>query len=159
MAKTKDGKKTDKKNEVKKSLNKQVANFTVLWTKLHNYHWYVKGPNFFSLHEKFEELYTTAGTYVDELAERLLAIGGEPIGRQSEAIEAASVKEAEYDTDANDMVKQLVKDYSTVIKELDKGKKAAEDAGDDRTADIFIGMITEVEKNNWMLKSFLGKDV
>ncbi|WP_411843335.1 Dps family protein [Salinicoccus sp. HZC-1] len=158
MAKNKTEKKTDKKEEVKDALNQQVANFTVLWTKLHNYHWYVKGDNFFSLHEKFEELYTTAGSYVDEIAERLLAIGGEPIGKQSDAIKTASVKEAEYDIDAHEMVKQIVKDYDKVIKEMDKGKKAAEDAGDDRTADMFIGMITEVEKNNWMLKSFLGKD-
>ena len=150
---------SDKKQEVREALNLQVANFTVLWTKLHNYHWYVKGHNFFSLHDKFEELYDTASTYVDELAERLLAIGGEPIGKQSDAIEKASVKEAEYDIDANEMVKQLAQDYDTVIKELDEGIKIAEDAGDDRTADIFIGMITDIEKNNWMLKSFLGKEV
>ncbi|MBY8909064.1 DNA starvation/stationary phase protection protein, partial [Salinicoccus roseus] len=67
---------SDNKQEVREALNLQVANFTVLWTKLHNYHWYVKGHNFFSLHDKFEELYDTASTYVDELAERLLAIGG-----------------------------------------------------------------------------------
>ncbi|WP_031547595.1 Dps family protein [Salinicoccus luteus] len=150
---------SDKKQEVREALNLQVANFTVLWTKLHNYHWYVKGHNFFSLHDKFEELYDTASTYVDELAERLLAIGGEPIGKQSDAIEKASVKEAEYDIDANEMVKQLAQDYDAVIKELDEGIKIAEDAGDDRTADIFIGMITDIEKNNWMLKSFLGKEV
>ncbi|WP_342388365.1 Dps family protein [Salinicoccus bachuensis] len=150
---------SDKKQEVREALNLQVANFTVLWTKLHNYHWYVKGHNFFSLHDKFEELYDTASTYVDELAERLLAIGGEPIGKQSDAIEKASVKEAEYDIDANEMVKQLAQDYDTVIKELDEGIKIAEAAGDDRTADIFIGMITDIEKNNWMLKSFLGKEV
>lgn len=150
---------SDNKQEVREALNLQVANFTVLWTKLHNYHWYVKGHNFFSLHDKFEELYDTASTYVDELAERLLAIGGEPIGKQSDAIEKASVKEAEYDIDANEMVRQLAQDYDTVIKELDEGKKVAEDAGDDRTADIFIGMITDIEKNNWMLKSFLGKEV
>lgn len=150
---------SDNKQEVRKALNLQVANFTVLWTKLHNYHWYVKGHNFFSLHDKFEELYDTASTYVDELAERLLAIGGEPIGKQSDAIEKASVKEAEYDIDANEMVRQLAQDYDTVIKELDEGRKIAEDAGDDRTADIFIGMITDIEKNNWMLKSFLGKEV
>ncbi|CAM2903006.1 Dps family protein [Salinicoccus roseus] len=150
---------SDNKQEVREALNLQVANFTVLWTKLHNYHWYVKGHNFFSLHDKFEELYDTASTYVDELAERLLAIGGEPIGKQSDAIEKASVKEAEYDIDANEMVRQLAQDYDTVIKELDEGRKIAEDAGDDRTADIFIGMITDIEKNNWMLKSFLGKEV
>ncbi|GAB3066989.1 Dps family protein [Salinicoccus sesuvii] len=150
---------TDNKQEVRDALNLQVANFTVLWTKLHNYHWYVKGANFFSLHAKFEELYGTASTYVDELAERLLAIGGEPIGKQSEAIERSSIAEAEYEVDANAMVKQLVADYDAVIGELDAGIKSAEAAGDDRTADIFIGMVTDIEKNNWMLKSFLGKEV
>ncbi|GAA3729061.1 Dps family protein [Salinicoccus jeotgali] len=150
---------SDRKQEVRNALNLQVANFTVLWTKLHNYHWYVKGNNFFSLHDKFEELYDTAAEYVDELAERLLAIGGEPIGKQSEAIEKATVKEAEYDIEANAMVRQLVQDYDNIIQELDEGRKVAEEAGDDRTADTFISMTTDIEKNNWMLKSFLGKEV
>ncbi|MFB9860624.1 Dps family protein [Salinicoccus siamensis] len=150
---------SDCKQEVREALNLQVANFTVLWTKLHNYHWYVKGNNFFSLHDKFEELYDTAAEYVDELAERLLAIGGEPIGKQSEAIERATVKEAEYDIEANAMVRQLVQDYDNIIQELDEGRKVAEEAGDDRTADTFISMTTDIEKNNWMLKSFLGKEV
>ena len=54
--------------DVVKELNQQVANWTVAYTKLHNFHWYVKGPNFFSLHEKFEELYNEASQYVDDLA-------------------------------------------------------------------------------------------
>lgn len=54
--------------DVVKELNQQVANWTVAYTKLHNFHWYVKGPNFFSLHVKFEELYNEASQYVDELA-------------------------------------------------------------------------------------------
>ena len=54
--------------EVIEVLNKQVAEWTVLFTKLHNYHWYVKGPNFFSLHEKFEELYNEASVYIDDIA-------------------------------------------------------------------------------------------
>ena len=57
------------KAAVIEALNKQLANNTVLWTKLHNYHWYVKGPNFFSLHAKFEELYDAVGVYVDDLAD------------------------------------------------------------------------------------------
>ena len=56
-------------------LNKQVADWSVLFTKLHNFHWYVKGPQFFTLHEKFEELYTESATHIDEIAERILAIG------------------------------------------------------------------------------------
>ncbi len=144
---------------LKDALNHQVANFTVLWTKLHNYHWYVKGHNFFSLHEKFEELYNTSGAYVDEVAERLLAIGGEPVGRLDDALKESSVEDAAYDLTADQMVRQLNKDFDLICKELDEGKDIAEEAGDDRTADMFIEMSTELEKNNWMLKSFLGKDV
>lgn len=57
-------------------VNKQIANWTVLYTKLHNYHWYVTGPDFFTLHAKFEELYNEAALHIDELAERLLALEG-----------------------------------------------------------------------------------
>ena len=65
-------------------LNKQLANNTVLWTKLHNFHWYVKGPNS-SHYTKFEELYDATGQYVDDLAERILTIGGEPVAKLTEA--------------------------------------------------------------------------
>jgi starvation-inducible DNA-binding protein len=65
-------------NQLVSILNKQIANWSVLYTKLHNYHWYVKGGQFFTLHVKFEEFYNEAGLHVDELAERLLAIGGKP---------------------------------------------------------------------------------
>lgn len=55
-------------------LNQQIADFNVLYTKLHRFHWYVKGPQFFTLHEKFEEFYNETADYIDEYAERLLAI-------------------------------------------------------------------------------------
>ena len=80
--------------DVVKELNQQVANWTVAYTKLHNFHWYVKGPNFFSLHEKFEELYNEASQYVDDLAERILAIGGNPVGTLKESLEISIVDEA-----------------------------------------------------------------
>ena len=70
--------------KIQSVLNKQVANWSVLYVKLHNYHWYVKGPHFFTLHEKFEELYNEAGATVDELAERLLAIKGYPVATMEE---------------------------------------------------------------------------
>ena len=74
-------------------LNKQVANWTVAFTKLHNFHWYVKGPNFFSLHTKFEELYDEASQYVDDLAERILAVGGNPVGTLKESLEMSIIDE------------------------------------------------------------------
>ena len=81
--------------DVVKELNQQVANWTVAYTKLHNFHWYVKGPNFFSLHTKFEELYDEASQYVDDLAERILAIGGNPIGTLTESLDKSIVKKLE----------------------------------------------------------------
>lgn len=142
-------------NKVVTALNQQVANWTVLYTKIHNYHWYVKGPHFFSLHMKFEEFYNEASTYIDELAERILAIQGHPIATLKESLELSVVKEAKKDLAAEDMVKDLSKDFDKIIEQLEEGKAAAEEAGDEMTADMFLGMITNLEKHNWMLKSFL----
>ena len=133
------------KTQVIEVLNKQLANNTVLWTKLHNFHWYVKGPNFFSLHAKFEELYDATGQYVDDLAERILTIGGEPVAKLTEALEESSIEEGEYGLDAKQMVKQLTEDFDVLSAELNQGVKVAEDAGDDRTADMFIAIAQDVE--------------
>ena len=70
--------------EVRDFLNKQVATLGVLYIRLHQFHWYVKGPHFYTLHEKFEELYDETTANLDEVAERLLAIGGEPYSTLSE---------------------------------------------------------------------------
>lgn len=60
-------------------LNELVATWSVLYTKLHNYHWYVNGSSFFTLHEKFEELYDAVTLNLDEVAERILSTGGKPV--------------------------------------------------------------------------------
>ncbi|WP_239751021.1 Dps family protein [Mammaliicoccus sp. H-M34] len=142
--------------EVIEVLNKQVAEWTVLYTKLHNYHWYVKGPNFFSLHAKFEELYNEASVYIDDLAERILAIEGNPIATLKEALEWSVIEEAEKNLTANQMVEQLSKDFTTVISQLEEGIQLAEKLDDDMTGDMLLAMVTSLEKHNWMLKSFLG---
>lgn len=146
----------NKQTDVVAVLNNQVANWTVMFTKLHNFHWYVKGPTFFALHVKFEELYNEAALYIDDLAERVLAIGGNPVGTMTEALNIAIVKEAKKDLSANDMVEALSKDFTKIIKQLNEGKEVAEKAGDEMTADLILGMITSLEKHNWMLKSYLG---
>ncbi|RIM59397.1 DNA starvation/stationary phase protection protein [Staphylococcus arlettae] len=138
-------------------LNKQVANWTVAFTKLHNFHWYVKGPNFFSLHTKFEELYDEASQYVDDLAERILAVGGNPMGTLKESLEMSIIDEAGKGYTAEQMVSELSKDFTNVSKQLEEAIEVASDAEDDVTEDMFIGMQTNIEKHNWMLKSYLGQ--
>lgn len=141
--------------DVVKELNQQVANWTVAYTKLHNFHWYVKGSNFFSLHEKFEELYNEASQYVDDLAERILAIGGNPVGTLKESLDISIVDEAGKNYSAEQMVEAFSKDLTNISEQLVKSIEIAGEAGDDVSEDMFIGMKNSVDKHNWMFKSYL----
>lgn len=138
-------------------LNRQIANWSVLYIKLHNYHWYVKGPQFFTLHTKFEEFYTEAALHIDELAERLLALGGQPVATMTGCLELASVQEAQGQETAEQMVQSTVDDFSQIVKELKEGMELAEAANDEITGDMFLAIHSSLEKHVWMLNSFLGK--
>ena len=137
-------------------INKQVADWTVLYVKLHNYHWYVKGKDFFTLHEKFEELYTETATYIDDLAERMLALNGQPVATMKECLEISSIQEAEGNESAEQMVKNLYDDFSNIAEELKQGMDLAAEVGDETTGDMLLAIHQSIEKHNWMLKAFLG---
>ncbi len=139
------------------TVNKQVANWTVLYVKLHNYHWFVKGANFFTLHEKFEEFYTEAALHIDELAERLLALQGAPVATMKECLELSSIKEAEGNETAEQMVQTIHDDFTLLAEELKQGMDLAGEVGDETTGDMLLAIHQSLEKHNWMLKSFLGK--
>jgi starvation-inducible DNA-binding protein len=136
-------------------MNQQIANWNVLYTKLHRFHWYVKGPHFFTLHAKFEELYEEAAGTIDELAERLLIAGGKPISTLKEYIQFATIEETSKELPAEEMVQTIVNDFSQIISELKTGKGAAEQENDEVTSDMFTELIEKLSKHNWMLTSFL----
>lgn len=137
-------------------LNKQVADWGVLYVKLHNFHWYVKGSDFFTLHAKFEELYTEAATHFDDLAERILAIKGHPVATMKEYLELSTIAEGTYEEDSRAMVAAIVTDFEKMLDDLTKGMMIAQEAGDEMTSDLLLGIHTELEKHVWMLKAFLG---
>jgi starvation-inducible DNA-binding protein len=142
---------------VQATINKQVANWSLLYTKFHNYHWNVTGSTFFDLHQKFEQLYNEANLFVDELAERLLAIGGKPVATLRDILANASLQEARGNESATEMIKQLVQDFGQLSGELRDSIKIAEEAGDAPTADLFTEMLTKVEKHHWMFNAYLEK--
>ncbi|RCW51802.1 Dps family protein [Paenibacillus prosopidis] len=142
---------------IQEHLNRQIANWSVLYIKLHNYHWYVKGSQFFTLHAKFQEFYEEAALHVDEIAERLLALKGQPMAKMSDYLSASSIKEASGEEDAVQMVDQLIGDFTTVIGELKEGMQAAQAAGDETTADMLLAIHTTLEKHVWMLSAFNGR--
>lgn len=137
-------------------VNKQVANWMVLYVKLHHYHWYVKGHHFFTLHEKFEEFYNEANEHIDELAERLLSIGGSPISTLKECLENASIKEAKGNETEEEMVRETIADFQTLISELQSGMEIAEKADDQGTIDMFLSILSSLQKHVWMLNAYLG---
>ncbi|WP_248929206.1 Dps family protein [Paenibacillus hamazuiensis] len=138
-------------------LNTQIANWNVLYVKLHNYHWYVKGPQFFTLHAKFEELYNEASQIIDDFAERLLALKGKPVATLKEIAQTASIKEATGGETAEQMVQSIVSDFTAIIGELKDGIRAAEASNDPATADMLLGVAGSLEKHVWMLQAHMGK--
>lgn len=146
-------------NQLFDIINKQIANWSVLFIKLHNYHWYVKGNQFFTLHTKFEEFYNEASLHIDELAERLLAIGGEPVATMKKCLEMSSVHEANGNETAEEMVQSISKDFSLLVGELKEGMDIAEKASDEITGDMLLAIHSSLEKHVWMLKAFLGRAV
>ncbi|WP_042351597.1 Dps family protein [Bacillus massiliigorillae] len=143
-------------NQLHSLMNTQLTNWTVLYTKLHNFHWYVKGPHFFTLHEKFEEFYTETATYVDDIAERLLTIGGQPVGTLKETLKMATIQEANGSEKADEMVQIILDDFKIIAKDIETLLEAAEEAQDEETGDLFLGIKATLEKNMWMLQAYLG---
>lgn len=145
--------------QVQEYLNDTVATLGVFYTKLHQHHWYVKGKHFFTLHEKFEELYDAVNETFDEVAERLITIGGKPYSTLQEFIDHSLIKEEPYNEEKSEieMVESVVGDFTLLADNLKKGIDLTGETGDDVTQDLLIGYKTDVDKHIWMLKAFLGK--
>lgn len=136
-------------------LNKQVANFSVLFTKLHHHHWYVKGEGFFTLHELFEELYDEINEFYDEFAERLLTIDGHPISNMKGYLEVTSLAEVNKTLTSREMVEDVYNDFKLIVVELKEGMVIAGEVGDEVTIDLLVSTSAVLEKHAWMLKFFL----
>lgn len=143
-------------SNLQKELNQLVASWSVLYMKLHNFHWYVKGSAFFTLHLKFEELYNEASEHLDHIAERILALNGQPIATLKEHLEISEIKEAVGSETAEQMVKTLIQDFETVMSNLKAGMSEAANNHDRMTEDLLNSIYQSLEKHVWMLKAFLG---
>ncbi|AVP87434.1 putative DNA protection during starvation protein 2 [Candidatus Phycorickettsia trachydisci] len=139
--------------KVSEKLNQFLANSLVLFAKLHNYHWNVKGVEFYVIHKKTEELYKFIESLYDDFAERILQIGGTPIVTLKQALEMATiVEEKKTSFDAKYVVKNIVKDFEFLVKEL---KILADLAKEDIVTNLYVDeKAAFLEKEIWTLKSF-----
>ncbi|WAA11791.1 Dps family protein [Fervidibacillus halotolerans] len=142
--------------ELKQNLNVLTANFSVMYMKLHHFHWFVKGPHFFSLHEKFEDLYNEVTGYMDEVAERLLTLGENPISTLKECLELATVKETKRIGSDVEMVQEVIDDFQSIDQLLQKTMELAQNEGDEVTNDLLVGISASLQKHIWMLRTYCG---
>ena len=141
--------------ELESKLNLYLANQMIDYVKKHNLHWNLKGTQFFTLHAKLEELYEEAGDILDEVAERILALGGNPVSNMKEALEMATIKElGDGPKSADETIRALISDTDYWIKDSKEIVGLAEKEGDGVTTDMFNGYTKAYQKLAWMLKAY-----
>lgn len=146
--------------EVQEHMNKLVATEGLFYIRLHQFHWYVKGNNFFTLHEKFEELYDEVTESLDEVAERLLTIGGKPYSTLQEFIEHSIIEERVEDKNLSqeEMVEAVIADLEAIRALVVEGIKLTDEHEDFPSNDLYIDTKDGIDKHLWMLNAFLGKE-
>lgn len=134
---------------------KLLADSYTIYLKTHNFHWNVTGPMFTTLHTLFETQYTELALAVDEIAERIRALGHPAPGSYTEFSRLAKVKEATSVPKAEKMIEILAADHGTIVATARDLVAAAEKAGDQASADLGVRRIEVSEKAAWMLRSHL----
>ncbi len=146
---------TQSRAEIAAGLSRLLADSYTLYLKTHNYHWNVTGPMFNTLHLMFEEQYTELATAVDEIAERIRALGVKAPGSYSAFAGLTSLREGTGDEDAREMIRELVLGQEAIARTAREVFPLAEAANDEPTADLLTQRMQIHEKNAWMLRSML----
>ena len=138
-----------------KKLNALLADYQMFYQNLRGLHWNIKGRAFFELHVKFEEYYDDAVVKVDEIAERILTLEGEPLHTFSDYLKVSEIKEEKGIVDGVKGIKIIINNFSTLILKEREILSLAGDADDEGTASLMSDYISETEKTLWMLSSYL----
>ena len=145
------------REKIAKGLSNVLADSYLLYLKTHNYHWNVTGELFHQLHEQFEEQYTELAEAIDEIAERIRALGFRAPGTFKEFNEITSIEEDTDQPKAMEMVKRLAQANEQVIRTAREALKPANEAEDEATVDLLTERLTVHSKTAWMLRSHLEK--
>lgn len=133
-------------------LNLLLANLNVFYRKLQNFHWNIKGNDFFVVHEKLEEYYNEINEQIDEIAEHILAKGCNVLATMKEYLEIAQIKEAESKKiDSNEVWKEVLEGLYILMENCKKIKEEAEKEGSYTTSSIMDEYLIEYKKKCWMI--------
>lgn len=147
-------KKADRE-KIGEGLSRLLADSYTLYLKTHNFHWNVTGPMFSTLHNLFETHYMELATAVDEIAERIRALGVNAPGSYKQFAELSSIEEETGTPNAEHMIRQLVEGQETVVRTARSIFPLVDGANDEPSADLLTQRMQIHEKNAWMLRSLL----
>ncbi len=144
------------RKQIVAGLSVLLADSYTLYLKTHNYHWNVTGPMFQALHTLFETQYNELALAVDQIAERIRALGEFAPGSYKEFAKLTSIKEAEGHLTAEEMIKDLVNGQEAIAKTARSIVPVADKASDEPTLDLLTQRMQVHEKNGWMLRSLVS---
>lgn len=142
---------------IAEKLNILLANYSVFYQNVRGAHWNIKGEQFFTLHPKFEELYNSLILKIDDLAERILTLGGVPNHNFSDYLNVSTIKESKDVSDAEKCVKGILDGFKVVLDLQKELLDLTDEVGDEGTNSQMSDYITEQEKEVWMYNAYLGK--
>jgi len=138
-------------------LNNLLANYSVMYQNTRGYHWNIKGANFFELHLKFEELYNNLFIKIDEIAERILTLGGTPAFQFSNYLKETEIKESTDVSKGEQGIQEMLDSLKTLLIKQRAILEIASEAGDEGTNALMSDYIREQEKLIWMYGAYLNK--
>lgn len=144
------------RKEIAAGLSKLLADTYTLYLKTHNFHWNVTGPKFETPHLMFERRYTELAAAVDQIAERIRALGFPAPGTYAEFVKLASIKEEPGVPSAETIIRQLVQGQEAVVRTARSVFPVVDRAHDEPTADLLTQRMQVHEKTAWMLRSLLA---
>ena len=134
-------------------LNKLLSDLNVFYRKLQNYHWNVKGHDFFTIHAKLEEYYNEVNEQIDEIAEHILILNGQPLGTMKDYINTSDIEEAKNEKiTAQEIFTEVIKDLEKLLEDVKQIKKCADENEDYPTSSLMEEYIENYGKKLWMLK-------
>lgn len=141
---------------IEKDLNAFLSNLNVFYRKLQNYHWNIIGKDFFVIHSKLEEYYDKINEQIDEIAEHILMINGQPLGTMNDYLQNTSIQEAKNEKVKDcEVFETIIKDYGVLLENVTNIKKEADEQMDYLTSSLMDGYISDYTKILWMLKQMM----
>ena len=145
----------DDRAKIAEGLSRLLADTYTLYLKTHNFHWNVTGPMFNTLHLMFETQYTELAQAVDEIAERIRALGFPAPGTYKDYARLSSIKENDGVPSAEEMIQLLVEGQEAVTRTARSIFPVVDKSSDEPTADLLTQRMQVHEKTAWMLRSLL----